>query len=116
MIGAPALTLDESAPPPLERIVEALLFVGGPPLTAARACETIRGLAPEQFALAIATLDRDYRAQGRPYRVGRRDQGYELVLRPAFCEVRRRLSGGQTRRAFRRRRSTRSHSSPTASP
>ena len=95
MIGAPAQTQDEFAPPPLERIVEALLFVGGPPLTAASACEAIRGLSPEQFATAIATLDLAYRAQGRPYRIGRRDQGYELVLRPAFREVRQRLTGGQ---------------------
>ena len=43
-------TLQETAsPPPLVRIIEALLFVGGPPLSAERACEHIRGLTPEQF-------------------------------------------------------------------
>ena len=38
-----------TAPPPLARIVEALLFVGGAPLTPERAGETVRGLTPGQF-------------------------------------------------------------------
>jgi hypothetical protein len=51
----------EEAPPPLHRIVEALLFVGGAPLSAERACETIRGLTPGQFRQALDALNRDYR-------------------------------------------------------
>jgi segregation and condensation protein B len=89
----PALTADEASPPPLERILEALLFVGGAPLTAARACETVRGLSPEQFAEGVARLNRDYRAQGRPYRILLREQGYELALRPGFRAVHDRLHG-----------------------
>src|SRR2546430_1273088 len=55
----------ETAPPtgrasPL-RVVEALLFVGGAPLTPVRAGEIVRGLTPERFAEAIATLNHDYR-------------------------------------------------------
>src|SRR5262245_8461344 len=34
-------TAAPSVPPSPLRIVEALLFVGGPPLTAARACDTV---------------------------------------------------------------------------
>src|SRR5947209_11531623 len=60
--------------PPL-RIVEAMLFVGGGPLTAAQACEVVRGLTPAQFAQAVATLNRDYRLQGRPYRIQVRGAG-----------------------------------------
>jgi segregation and condensation protein B len=45
-----------------------MLFVGGGPLTAAQACEAVRGLTPAQFVQAVATLNRDYRLQGRPYR------------------------------------------------
>src|SRR5260370_7565689 len=56
-----------AAPPPLERIVEALLFIGGAPLTPARACETIRGLSAAQFLQAIDTLNRAYRPQAPPY-------------------------------------------------
>jgi segregation and condensation protein B len=87
--------MDENAPPPLVRIIEALLFVGGAPLSAARACETVRGLTEEQFVLAIADLNRVYRQQGRPYRILQRDQGYEMAIRPAFREMRDRLFGGQ---------------------
>lgn len=82
-----------AAPPPLRRIVEALLFVGGPPLTAVRAGEAIRGLTPERFAEIITELNQDYRRQGRPYRIQAREQGFELVLRPAFRGVAERLYG-----------------------
>src|SRR5205823_4244975 len=75
------------APPPLERIVEALLFVGGAPLTAVRACEAARGLTPALFAQIIEGLNRDYRREGRPYRIQPREQGHELALRPQFRVV-----------------------------
>ena len=83
----------DAAPPPLPRIVEALLFVGGPPLTAARACEAVRGLTPAGFAPILDGLNRDYRRQGRPYRIQPRDQGFELALRPRFRGVLDRLYG-----------------------
>ncbi len=82
-----------ASPPPLPRIVEALLFVGGPPLTAVRACEAVRGLTPEVFTRILEGLNRDYRRQGRPYRIRPRDQGYELALRPRFRGVLDRLYG-----------------------
>src|SRR5437879_5263982 len=36
--------VENGSPPPLRRIVEALLFVGGPPLTPTGAAEVVRGL------------------------------------------------------------------------
>ncbi|HVS36022.1 MAG TPA: SMC-Scp complex subunit ScpB [Gemmataceae bacterium] len=81
------------APPPLASIVEALLFVGGPPLTAERAGEAARGLTPALFTQLVEGLNRDYRRQGRPYRIQPRDQGYELALRPRFRGVMERLYG-----------------------
>jgi segregation and condensation protein B len=78
---------EAAAPPPLRRIVEAMLFVGGPPLTAARAAEAVRGLGAEQFREIIDGLNRDYRQQGRPYRIQVREQGCELVLQPRFRGV-----------------------------
>jgi segregation and condensation protein B len=80
-------------PPPLHRIVEALLFIGGPPLTAVRAGEAVRGLTAEQLRQVVAGLNRDYRRQGRPYRIQARDQGYALVLRPRYRGVVGRLYG-----------------------
>jgi segregation and condensation protein B len=85
---------DESAaPPPLRRIIEAMLFVGGAPLTAQRAAEAVRGLTPEQFRDILDGLNRDYRQQGRPYRIRVREQGCELVLQPRFRGVLDRLYG-----------------------
>jgi segregation and condensation protein B len=82
-----------AAPPPLPRIVEALLFVGGAPLTAVRACEAVRGLTPARLAEVIDGLNRDYRQQGRPYRIQASGAGYELALLPRFRSIRERLAG-----------------------
>lgn len=85
--------LKESAPPPLRRIIEAMLFVGGAPLTAQRATEAVRGLTAEQFRDILDGLNRDYRQQGRPYRIQMREQGCQLVLQPRFRSVLDRLYG-----------------------
>jgi segregation and condensation protein B len=82
-----------ASPPPLERIIEALLFVGGPPLTAIRASEAVRGLTPEQLRQTIDTLNQAYRQQCRPYRVVPREQGFELALLPRYRGVFDRLYG-----------------------
>src|SRR5438128_2621488 len=83
-IDMPAEEPEPSAPPPLGHILEALLFVGGRPLTAERAGAAVRGLTPEQFMEAIAGLNREYRRQGRPYTILAREHGYVLTLRPRF--------------------------------
>lgn len=75
------------APPPPLRIVEAMLFIGGAPLAAARACEAVRGLTEAQFTQIIDTLNRDYRTQGRPYAIQAHEHGYQLVLRPKYQDV-----------------------------
>jgi segregation and condensation protein B len=87
------MTDPSSTPPPLPRIIEALLFVGGPPLTPEHACQAIRGLTSEQFKEIIDALNHDYRGQGRPYRIQLRDQGYELTLQPRYRRVVERLHG-----------------------
>lgn len=88
-----AENLQESAPPPLRRIIEALLFVGGAPLTAARAAEAVRGLTAEEFREIVDGLNRDYRQQGRPYRIQPRGEGWELVLQGRYRHVLDRLYG-----------------------
>jgi segregation and condensation protein B len=97
--GALEVSAAESAnPPSVPHLLEALLFVGGAPLTADRAAAVIRGLTPAQFTEAIASLNRDYRRQGRPYIIQTAGQGYSLVLRARFHAV---IEGlyGQTREA-----------------
>jgi segregation and condensation protein B len=90
---------DDTPPPPLARIVEALLFVGGPPLSYPRAAEAVRDLTEEQFTQAVAGLNHEYQQQGRPYRAQFREGGYELALRPAHRQIRDRLYGSARREA-----------------
>jgi segregation and condensation protein B len=92
--GESAPAADDSPPPPPLRIVEALLFVGGEPLTGERAGQIIRGFTADQFAQAIATLNRDYRRQGRPYVILSQGDGYVLTLRPRYKDVVEKLYGG----------------------
>lgn len=81
-------------PPPLERIVEAMLFVGGPPLTAEAMAQVIRGLSAEDVRRAVHQLDRTYRLQARPYRVQCDERGYRMELRAEFRYLKDRLHGG----------------------
>ncbi|MBN9122055.1 MAG: SMC-Scp complex subunit ScpB [Planctomycetes bacterium] len=81
-------------PPSPEQLIEAMLFVGGHPLAAANACSAIRGLTPERFQTAIDALNRRYREQWRPYAVEPRGDGFALVVRPAYRNLRERLFGG----------------------
>lgn len=71
-----------------------MLFVGGHPLAAAVACSAVRGLTPERFQLAIDALNRRYREQWRPYAIEAREDGFVLVVRPAYRNLRERLFGG----------------------
>ncbi len=84
----------ERTPPPLARIIEALLFAGDQPLTPASAAVAVRGLSSEQFRAAIDELSRQYRRQGRPYAIQSRPEGFTLALKAGFANVRQRLTAG----------------------
>ena len=84
----------EAVPPSPEQLVEAMLFVGGHPLTAAVACAAVRGLTEGRFQEAIDALNRRYRRQRRPYAVQPRDGGFVLAVLPAYRGLRERLFGG----------------------
>ena len=81
-------------PPALEQILEAMLFVGGPPLTAETAAMAIRGLTEEAFHQSLHELNRRYRRQKRPYAIVSREKGYVLELLPAYRHLRERIYGG----------------------
>jgi segregation and condensation protein B len=88
-------TLPTDEPPPSpEQLVEAMLFVGGHPLTAETACAAVRGLTPERFRQAVDALNRRYRDQRRPYTVEPRGDGFVTAVRPAYRNLRERLFGG----------------------
>ena len=84
----------DEAPPTPEQLVEAMLFVGGHPLSAVVACSAIRGLTTERFLVAIDALTRLYRRQHRPYTIQARDNGFVLAVSPSFRTLRDRLFGG----------------------
>ncbi len=79
-------------PPTPRQIIEAILFVGGQPLSAERAQEIVRDLRGEQFDHIVSELNRDYRRQGRPYVIQKSPQGVVLTLKPQFRWVRERLT------------------------
>jgi segregation and condensation protein B len=82
-----------ATPPPLIRIIEALLFSAGQPIDAATAAQVIRDLSPNEFRAAIDELSRTYRRQNRPYAVQSTSGGYILALRPQYRAIRERLDG-----------------------
>jgi len=84
---------DTASPPPAQRIIEALLFASGQPLTAERAAAAIRNLPADEFRRAIDALSRDYRRQHRPYAVQATAEGYVLALKPRYQGLVDRLSG-----------------------
>jgi segregation and condensation protein B len=84
----------EAVPPPVLRIIEALVFVGGAPLTAKRARDILRGLTDEQFDESIRRLNADYRRQARPYALMPQGNGWVLSLRPRYRHVIEKLYGG----------------------
>lgn len=90
----PAAPTPAEPPPSPLQIIEAMLFVGGPPLTAEKACSAVRGLTPEQFRELADELARKYRRQNRPYAVVARQDGYVLAVKPAFRDLREKLYGG----------------------
>ncbi len=81
-------------PPSPEQLIEAMLFVGGHPLSAAVACNAVRGLTADRFRAAIDVLNRRYRAQQRPYAIDPRDDGYVLAVRAPYRNLRERIFGG----------------------
>ncbi len=84
---------NELQPPTAARLIEALLFTGGPPCTAGQIVEVRSELDDEQVVAAVAELNRTYHRQGRPYEIRRVGAGYQMILRPQFHSTLRRLHG-----------------------
>ena len=74
-------------------ILEAMLFVGnreGNPLPAGQAAQLMRDVGPEEIARLVDELNRQYAANGCPYRAVREGGGYRLTL----CKAYRGLGNG----------------------
>jgi len=86
----------DSCPVSPRSILEAMLFVGdrdGQPLAADGAAELMRGVEAEEIPALVDELNRQYDADGRPYRIVSQRHGYRLVLREAFHSLRSRFYG-----------------------
>jgi segregation and condensation protein B len=83
----------ENQPPPIEKVVEAMFFVGGQPLTSQRACEILRGLDLKEFVAIIGSLNRKYKLENRPYRIQPKGNGYEMTILPKYRIIADKLYG-----------------------
>lgn len=83
----------ENQPPPIEKVVEAMFFVGGQPLTSNRACEILRGLDLKEFVAIIAGLNKKYKLENRPYRIQPKVNGYEMTILPKYRIIADKLYG-----------------------
>jgi segregation and condensation protein B len=81
------------APPSPDAIAEAMLFAGGPPLTAEKFAAILRA-GGDLLHRIVADLNKRYRNQNRPYSVQPRDGGYVLAVKPAYRGMREKLFGG----------------------
>lgn len=94
----PALPADGPTSVSPEQVIEAVLVVGGGPVTARKFCSILRGSADvaavERF---IDDLNDQYVAEGRPYEIRLGDGGYRLELRPEFEKLRHRVYGSGPR-------------------
>ena len=90
---AEAVVEPDTPPTPLQ-IIEALLFIGGEPLTDEKACNVIRGLHKEQFHDIIEMLNRVYRLRKRPYQILATSAGYRLSVLVRYQHLKERIFGG----------------------
>jgi segregation and condensation protein B len=88
-----SIPIPETRPDPVQ-VIEALLFVGGPPLTAQAIAELLQSDFEVGFVeRAIDDLRRRYARQNRPYEIRLSDDGYRITLCSDFEPVRNRVYG-----------------------
>lgn len=76
------------------QVLEALLFVGGQPLTGRQLADLLGGShTHEQVDEILADLNRRYFEEGRPYEIRLTEGGYRMLLRAEFEAVRSRVFG-----------------------
>jgi segregation and condensation protein B len=76
------------------QVLEACLFVGGLPLTAAKLASLLKGDYTPQFVeTTLDELNRLYAVQGRPYEIRLGEGGYRLTLRDEYERIRNKVYG-----------------------
>jgi segregation and condensation protein B len=91
--SAAAAAAAEMRPDPVQ-VIEALLFVGGQPLTAKMIGEHLNGDFESGFVdRAIDDLRKRYARQSRPYEIRQGENGYRITLSADFEPIRNRVYG-----------------------
>ena len=91
VVDAEPLTPVRTTP---KQVIEAALFVGGPPLTVKKLCYLLRGDYDLDFVeQAIDDLNQQYLNECRPYEIRLGEGGYRLVLHEEFQRLRNRVYG-----------------------
>ncbi len=76
------------------QVLEALLFVGGQPLTGRHLADILGGShTHEQVDQLLVDLNQTYLREGRPYEIRLTEGGYRMLLKPEFAAVRSRVFG-----------------------
>ncbi len=76
------------------QILEALLFVGGEPLTIKKLGNVLRGEFPAEYIESqLDELNSRYAREGRPYEIRLGEGGYRMTLRGDFEKIRRKTYG-----------------------
>lgn len=87
-------SLGDAGRPNPEQVIEALLFVGGQPLTAKAIGGLLRGDFEATYVeRAIDAIGQRYARQNRPYEIRLGEGGYRIVLRPEYEPLRNRVYG-----------------------
>jgi segregation and condensation protein B len=93
-LGLSSPSADEETRPEPAQVIEALLFVGGQPLTAKTICGLLRGDFDADFVeRAIEEINLRYSRQNRPYQIRPGEGGYRIVLRGEYEPLRNRVYG-----------------------
>ncbi len=93
-----SLSSESGTPLTPAQVIEAVLFVGGGPLTARRLCSLLRGNFESDFIeRTIDELNMQYSAEARPYEIRLGDGGYRLELRAEYERLRNRVYGAGPR-------------------
>jgi segregation and condensation protein B len=93
-LGLSSPIADEETRPEPAQVIEALLFVGGQPLTAKTICGLLRGDFDADFVeRAIEEINLRYSRQNRPYEIRPGEGGYRIVLRGEYEPLRNRVYG-----------------------
>jgi len=84
----------DDSPPPLESILEAMLFAARAPLPVENICKLIRRISPEAVQLAARNLNQQYKSQNRPYTLTHDKHGYRMALHQRYRYILEWLYGG----------------------